>query len=467
MPIKFHNTLSGAKEDFVPIDEGKVRMYTCGPTTYDFAHIGNFRAYIFQDILRRWLTHRGYRVTHIMNITDVDDKTIHGSSAEGLHLREFTDRYVTAFFEDLESLRVEKAEYYPRATDHIEEMIKLTQKLMDKNLGYRGEDGTIYFSVHRFSQYGKLSRVDLKGLKVGARVKSDEYTKENPQDFALWKAWDAKDGDVFWQTPLGKGRPGWHLECSAMSMKYLGETFDIHSGGVDLIFPHHENEIAQSQGSAGVKFVNYWLHCEHLLVDGKKMSKSLGNFYTLKDILAMGYKPEAVRYVLLATHYKQQLNFTFDALEAGQNTVERFRQFVDRLQEITKELEDSYVMQLTKSARVRFEEAMDDDLNITLALSSMFEYIREMNRLIDQSTVGCNAAAEAAQLMSDIDQILAIGKVEVVEPLAEEMVQLIEMREQARAAGDWETADQIRAKLKQQGIILEDTPQGIRWKKMS
>ncbi|MEM7819165.1 MAG: cysteine--tRNA ligase, partial [Candidatus Aenigmatarchaeota archaeon] len=291
MVLKLFNTLTRKKEVFKPIKKNEVRMYTCGPTVYDFAHIGNFRTYVWQDILKRWLLFKGFKVKHVMNLTDIDDKTIKGAREQGISLREFTEKYIKAFFEDSKTLNLLPADVYPRATEHIREIVELIKILIEKGYAYKGEDGSIYYDISKFKDYGKLSKLKIKELKAGARVKSDSYTKEEAYDFALWKAWDPEDGEVFFETEIGKGRPGWHIECSAMSMKYLGETFDIHTGGVDLIFPHHENEIAQSEAATGKKFVNYWLHAEHLIVEGRKMSKSLGNFYTLRDLLAKGYDP--------------------------------------------------------------------------------------------------------------------------------------------------------------------------------
>ncbi|MEM7825323.1 MAG: cysteine--tRNA ligase, partial [Candidatus Aenigmatarchaeota archaeon] len=343
MSLKLYNTLTRKKEVFKPIRKNEVRMYTCGPTVYDFAHIGNFRTYVWQDILKRWLLYKGFRVIHVMNITDIDDKTIKGSRSQGISLKEFTEKYTEAFFKDSESLNLLPANFYPRATQHIKEIVELIKILIRKGYAYKSEDGSIYYNISKFKSYGKLSKLKIKELKAGARVKLDSYTKEEAYDFALWKAWDPEDGDVFFETDIGKGRPGWHIECSAMSMKYLGETFDIHTGGVDLIFPHHENEIAQSEAATGKKFVKYWLHAEHLIVEGRKMSKSLGNFYTLRDLIGKGYNPISIRYLLLSTHYKQQLNFTFESLESAKNTVESLFNFLLKLKEIKEGKENKQV----------------------------------------------------------------------------------------------------------------------------
>ncbi len=346
--MKLFNTLTKLKEEFVPVDPKLVRLYTCGPTVYNFAHIGNFRTYVFEDLLRRWLKYRGFKVKQVMNLTDVDDKIIRDSQAQKISLKEFTTKYAKAFFEDWKALNLEKVEVYPNATDHITEMVAMIKVLLDKGLAYKTDDG-IYFSISKFKSYGELAHLDQKQLKAGAsgRVLKDEYEKENLADFALWKFWDKKDGDVFWETELGKGRPGWHIECSAMSAKHLTDAFknskfmpekfktlDIHTGGVDNLFPHHQNEVAQTEGCVSVPFVKYWLHSEHLLVDGRKMAKSFKNFYTVRDILNKGYHPIALRYLLLSAHYRQKLNFTFDALEASSVAVQRLKDFVKRLHEI-------------------------------------------------------------------------------------------------------------------------------------
>ena len=445
---------------------GKVKIYTCGPTVYDYAHIGNFRAFLFEDLLKRWLIQRGFKVTHVMNLTDIDDKTIKGSQKQGIPLRQFTDFYVKAFFEDIKALNIQPADVYPKATDHIPEMIQLIKTLMAKGIAYKGEDGSIYFSVCKFPEYGQLSHIKVDELKAGARVSQDEYAKEEAQDFALWKAWTTEDGDVFWETELGKGRPGWHIECSAMSTKYLGETFDIHCGGVDNMFPHHENEIAQSEGATGKKFVNYWMHNEHLQVEGKKMSKRFGNFYTLRDLLAKGYDPIAIRYLLMSTHYRQQFNFTFEGLEAAKAAVERLRNFIRRLHEVEGTTNTGKVATLMAKLEACFGGSMDDDLNIGIALSSLFDFVREINSMLDANIVSKDEAAEVGGLMMRLDEVLGvIGKVEVEEALPSDIDALVQKREEARKAKNWKEADAIRAQLKAMGIVLEDTAQGVRWHK--
>ena len=464
--IYFFNTLTRRKEKFVPLEKGKVKMYTCGPTVYDFAHIGNFRAFVFEDLLRRWLEYCGYKVIHVMNITDVDDKTIAAARKRGISLREYTEHYTRAFFEDITALNIEKAHYYPRATEHIPEMVTLIKKLLEKGYAYRGEDGSIYYDISKFKDYGKLSKIRVKELKPGARVKVDEYRKEEAHDFALWKAWDEEDGDVFWETELGKGRPGWHIECSAMSMKYLGETFDIHCGGVDNIFPHHENEIAQSEAATGKQFVRYWLHNEYLLVEGRKMSKRFGNYYTLRDVLAKGYDPKAIRYLLMSTHYRQQLNFTFEGLEAAKNAVDRLTNFVYRLLDADGEGCGEKIGLLMESVQKRFEEAMCDDLNIAVALAAIFNFVREVNKLMDDNKLSRGEAEQVYELMMRFDKVLGvIGEVKKEEEkLPKEAEALIRKREEARKVRDWETADRIRERLKAMGVIVEDTPQGVKWR---
>jgi cysteinyl-tRNA synthetase len=462
--ICFFNTLTRRKEKFVPIESGKVRMYTCGPTVYDYAHIGNFRAFVFEDLLKRWLEYRGFKVTHVMNLTDVDDKTIRGSQKQHIPLVQYTEHYANAFFEDIKALNIEPADFYPRATRHIPEMVALVTKLIQNGYGYTGQDGSIYYAINKFKNYGKLSHIKVAELKAGARVKTDEYTKEEAQDFALWKAWTPEDGDVFWETELGKGRPGWHIECSAMSMKYLGETFDIHCGGIDNMFPHHENEIAQSEAATGKKFVNYWLHNEHLLVEGKKMAKKFGNFYTLRDLLGKGYDPIAIRYLLLSSHYRAQFNFTFEALDAAGLAVERLRNFVRRLQDAQGKGCGGKVAELLQKVQEGVGGAMDDDLNVSVALAVLFDFVREMNVLLDDGVVSKTEADGVAAVMKRFDGMLGVvGKI-AEEALPKEAAELIAKREEARKAKDWATADALRAQLSELGVVVEDTAQGVRWR---
>jgi cysteinyl-tRNA synthetase len=463
--LRFFNTLTRTTEKFVSIEEGMVKMYTCGPTVYDYSHIGNFRAFIFEDLLRRWLEHRGFNVTQVMNLTDVDDKTIKGSREEGIPLTEYTERYTKAFFEDVTRLNIQRAEYYPRATEHIPEMVSLIKKLLEKGYAYRGKDGSVYYDISKFKDYGKLARINVERLKAGARVKADEYAKEEARDFALWKAWDEKDGPVFWETEVGKGRPGWHIECSAMSMKYLGETLDIHCGGVDNLFPHHENEIAQSEAATGKKFVNYWLHNEWLLSDGKRMAKSFHNYYTLSDLMKKGYDPRAVRYLLLATHYRQQFNFTLEGLEAAKGAIERLINFMYRLTDVDGKGSGGKAKLLMERLEKDFSEAMDDDLGVSQALAALFDFVRELNNLLDGNLLGKEEANQVQNLMIRLDRVLGvIGEVKKEAKLPKEAEELIMKREVARKAKDWKTADQIREQLKVMGVIVEDTSQGVKWR---
>ncbi len=467
MSVRFFDTRRRALVDFVPMTPGEVRMYTCGPTIYGLAHIGNFRTFLFEDLLRRYLKYRGYKVTQVMNITDIDDKTIRGCNAKGIPLDEYTAPFRTAFFEDLDVLRIERAEHYPSATHHIAEMVEITQKLLGSGNAYKAEDGSIYFRIATFPRYGALSHMNLAELKVGARVNSDEYEKDAVSDFALWKAWDPQDGTVFWDTPLGRGRPGWHIECSAMSMKYLGQTFDIHTGGVDNIFPHHENEIAQSEASTGVPFVNHWLHAEHLIVEGRRMAKSLGNFYTLRDLTARGIPAVAVRYLLLSTHYRQQLNFTFEGLEAARNAIGRLRDFRQRLTEITGNGDGhSEFAELITQSRTGFEASLDDDLNASGGLGVLFEFLREANRRMDAGLVNRNDAIEALKFLDSLDTVLSVISDDKSSDSSDAQIeQLIRDREHARATKQWARSDEIRAELAAKGVILEDTPGGTRWKR--
>ncbi len=463
MTLRFFNTLTRRKEEFHTIHPGEVRMYTCGPTVYDFAHIGNFRAYIFGDVLHRYLEYKGYKVTYVMNITDVDDKTIAGSQKEGISLADYTRRYKEAFFADIKSLNIKPADIYPEATAHIKDMVALVRTLLAKGCAYKNE-GSTYFRISSFSSYGKLSHMDISGLKAGARVSADEYEKEQVADFALWKGWDKKDGEIFWETEVGKGRPGWHIECSTMSMKYLGKHFDIHTGGVDLIFPHHENEIAQSESATGEKFVNFWLHNEHLMVEGRKMAKSFGNYYTLRDLLNKGYNPIAIRYLLMATHYRQQLNFTFDGLKAAKNALQRLYDFVDNLNLVKGEEDNPQVQEIIRKAKKDFEEALDDDLNTPEALGIVFTLIKDVNRLMDQKKISKSNAGDVLKAMNGFDSVLGLFKREEL-ALDEKVKMMIEKRAKARKEKDFKLADQIRKELEEKGIILEDTPEGTKWKR--
>ncbi len=465
MALALYDTLRRERVTFEPLEPGCARMYTCGPTVHDFAHIGNLRTFLFEDLLRRVLEARGYDVTQVMNLTDVDDKIIQKARASGETIAEFTSRYTQAFFEDLTTLRVERAEHYPTATGHIDAMVDLVKRLEAAGHTYRTDDGSIWFRIASFPGYGKLSRIDLSGMRDGARVESDEYDKEDPKDFALWKA--AKPGEEAWDSGFGRGRPGWHIECSAMSMAYLGETFDIHTGGVDNIFPHHENEIAQSEAATGRPFARIWLHAEHLIVDGQKMAKSLGNFFTLRDLLERGYRPRAIRYLLLSVHYRQQLNFTFAGLDQAAASIERLSDFVRRVEELppgAAPVEE--LAARSHRAREAFEEALDDDLNTSRALAAVFEWVRDANRAIDE---GRASAADRPALEAVLEAFDAVY--DVLTPDAEELrldegIQaLIDEREAARRERDWNRADALRGRLEELGIVVEDTPAGPRWKR--
>lgn len=465
MAFKLFNTLTRKKQVFRPLKPDIVRMYSCGPTVYNFPHMGNYRAYIFADLLRKYLNYKCFKVVQIMNITDVEDKIIRDSQKEGVSLTEFTRRYENAFFEDLEKLRIPKADVHPRATEHINEMVALIRQLLEKGIAYKADDESIYYNIRKFRNYGKLAQLDKTELLAGAsgRILADEYKKEQVQDFALWKAWSPEDGDVFWDTDIGRGRPGWHIECSAMSMKYLGESFDIHTGGVDLVFPHHQNEIAQSEGVTKTTFVKFWVHNEWLLVDGQKMSKSLGNFYTLRDVLAKGYDSLAVRYLLLATHYRQSLNFTFEGLDAAKNALERLWDFVRKLKEIKTDGENPKIEKHIVSAKRKFESSLDNDLEISPALASVFDFVRKINTLIDKSKVFKSDADKVLDFLKSIDSVLSILKDD--EAIPQEVLVLVDQREKARAGKNWEAADALRKAITEKGYVVEDTEQGPRVKK--
>ena len=462
MTISFNNSLTHRLQEFTPITEGFVGLYTCGPTVYNYAHIGNFRAYTFEDLLKRTLLFNGLKVKHVMNLTDVDDKTIKGSQAAGIPLTTFTKQYKEAFFNDIKTLRLIPADVYPAATDHVPEMIQLIQTLFDKGIAYQAEDKSVYFSLAKWPKYGQLVHIERDQMLTGARFSMDEYTKESVGDFALWKAWDEKDGDVAWDSPWGKGRPGWHIECSAMSSKYLGKTFDIHCGGIDNMFPHHEDEIAQSEAANGVKFVNYWLHCAHLMVEGQKMSKSLGNFYTLRDILAKGYTGREIRWVLIATHYRQSLNFSFKALDDARTSIQRIEALITRLKDAhplaDKGVEET--QKATQEAIDAFRNALNDDLNISAALGALFDLVRELNRLLDKGDCAGAAATTALQCIAQIDTVLDVCKPDAEDGVPAEIQKMADDRQAARRAKDFATADALRKQLDDLGWVIEDTPKG-------
>ncbi len=461
MALKLFNTLTKQMENFCEIEPGIVKLYTCGPTVYDYAHIGNFRSYVVEDLIKRTLLALGYRVKHVMNITDIDDKTIRKANQTGKTLAEITGFYTEAFFKDLQTLNILPADIYPRATEHIPEMISLIKKLLEKGYAYE-KDGSVYFSISRFPDYGILANIKPEQLKIGLAVDVDEYEKDAVQDFVLWKK--KKDDEPFWQTEIGEGRPGWHIECSAMSMKYLGETFDIHMGGVDNIFPHHVNEIAQSEAATGKKFVNYWLHCQHLIVEGKKMSKSLGNFYTLHDLLKENHSPAAIRFLLLSAHYRKSLNFTLQGLSAASKSVQKLQNFlfflkINRFAEGDNEKISLYL----QNAHKKFLAALEDDFNISEALAIIFTTINFLNQQITGFKSKNVQAAE--QFLKNIDQVLGVLDWNAQPPqLSEEQQELIRRRQEARNQKNFSLADQIRLQLNAENIEILDTPTGSLWK---
>ena len=465
MALRFYNTLTQQVEEFAPLDGNTVRMYTCGPTVYHYAHIGNFRTFTFEDILRRWLRARGYKLDHVMNITDVEDKIIRNAAAANKSLTEYTEQYTQAFLDDTAALRLERPERLVKATDHIKEMVQAIQELGARGFTYQS-DGSVYYRISKFPGYGKLSHNDFSGIRAGARVDVDEYDKGDARDFVLWKA--PKDSEPFWESEIGPGRPGWHIECSAMAMKYLGETLDIHAGGVDLIFPHHENEIAQSEAITDKPFARFWLHAEFLSIEAQKMSKSAGNFYTLRDLLELGYEPEAVRYLLASVPYRKKLNFTFDGLKAAATAIDRLRNFKLRLE--TDKYPDGVnekILERTRDSARRFGESLDDDLNTAEALASLFEFVRDANTAMDAGEFRAANTAPALDLLRQFDAIFDVLRAsEKQSGISDAEVEgLIAQRAQAKKGRDFARADQIRQQLLDAGIILEDTKEGIRWKR--
>ena len=467
--IKFYNSLTRQKEEFKPMNEKEVGMYSCGPTVYNYAHIGNFRAYIFSDLVRRVLEDYGYNVKLVMNLTDVDDKTIRNSKENHISLSEYTKKYKEAFFEDIKTLRIKPATVNPSATEHINEMIDII-KLLEKNGHTYEADGSIYFKISTFPEYGELANLDKQELKEGAsgRVSSDEYDKENASDFVLWKAYTEEDGDVYWDSPFGKGRPGWHIECSAMSCKYLGKHFDIHTGGVDNKFPHHENEIAQNEAAFNEKFVNYWLHCEHLIVDGEKMSKSKGNFYTLRDLLNKGLSAEAIRYSLMNSHYRKQLNFTIEGINQSQSAIDRVNDLICRLKDVNKtDADDSAVMKELEESNKNFFESIYDDLNVSEALGVFFSFIKSINISFDSINVSSrDAIIKFIERVNNIINCFNMNGEKEIESSEEEKInKLIEERTLAKKEKNYKRADEIRDELNSMGIEIMDTPNGVRWKR--
>ena len=494
MAIELFNTLSGKVEEFRPLEDNLVRMYACGPTVYDYGHIGNFRTFIVVDTLRRFLKQSGYGLKHVMNITDVDDKIIRNAARDGVTVQEYTAKYKKAFLEDADSLNIQHPEMLVNATDHIPEMAYFIAGLRDKGYAYQAEDGSYYFRIAKFPGYGKLSKKDFSGMEDGARVDVDEYEKDNARDFALWKA--PKPGEAQWDTEIGPGRPGWHIECSVMSMKYLGESFDIHAGGEDLIFPHHENEIAQSEALTGQPFVHVWVHSRFLLVEGEKMSKKLGNFYTVRDLVLMGHKPSSIRFLLMSVPYRKQLNFTFDGLTQAANSVERLRNFKLRL-ETTQWLEGSNpkVAGMAAQASTEGTAALSDDLNTARALGAMFDLVRDVNAAADAGEVRKEDVVHLLKALAQFDEIFAVlqdddaakvrsivewakaeGLGDKITPAAAEIAKaaalsdaevehLVAEHSQARKARNFARSDEIRNQLAEQGVILENTKDGVRWKR--
>jgi cysteinyl-tRNA synthetase len=474
--IRLHNTLSGQTEPFVPQRAGEVGMYTCGPTVYDYAHIGNYRTFVFQDVLRRFLKLRGFKLNHVMNLTDVDDRIITRAAEAGVGIRDYTQKFVQAFFGDCKTLSIEEPEHWIRATDHIDDMVALIQKLQQKTYTYPGE-GSIYYRIAKFPEYGKLSKIDLSGIQAGARVDNDRYEKESARDFALWKA--PKPGEHFWETPIGPGRPGWHIECSAMAMKYLGDTLDIHTGGIDLAFPHHENEIAQSEAATGKPFARYWLHAEHLLVEGEKMSKSLGNFFTLRDLFAKGYKPSALRFALASVPYRRQLNFTFEGLQQAASAIDRLRNFSDRLKagKFPEGKMPGMAGRIAKAA-ADFDAGLSDDLNTAMALAAVYDFVREANIAMDKGEFRQGDVPSAQEFLATFDKVFAVvadsdaeklrslGYADAVAITDAEVEKLIAERQDARKRRDFATSDRVRKELADRGIIVEDSKDGtVRWKR--
>ena len=465
MALRLFNTLTQHVEAFSPANGNTVRMYSCGPTVYNYAHIGNLRTFTFNDTLRRWLKYRGFQLDHVMNITDVEDKIIRKSMELGVPMGEYTQKYEKFFLEDMATMRLEKPERIVRATEHIGEMVSLIEKLQEKGFTYESE-GSVYYRISQFPGYGKLSHTDFSGMQDGARVDNDEYEKESARDFVLWKS--RKGEEPAWDAPFGAGRPGWHIECSAMAMKYLGDTLDIHTGGVDLAFPHHENEIAQSEAATGKPFARFWIHCEHLNVDMLKMSKSIGNIYTLRDLVEMGHTPEALRFLLMSVPYRKKLNFTLDSLKGAQTSIERLRNYKFRLEsDILPTGENAEVSALALQAFAKFEEAMDDDLNTAEALAAIFEYVRETNTRMDHGGFLEGNKAAALDLLKCFDSLFDVlnSAAPIGGPDDSAIDALVTERTFAKKAKNFGRADEIRNQLLDLGVILEDTKDGVRWKR--
>lgn len=465
MALSLFNTLTLRVEEFQPADGKTVRMYSCGPTVYNFAHIGNLRTFTFNDTLRRWLRYRGFVLDHVMNITDVEDKIIRKSMELGVPMGEYTGKYEKFFLEDMATLRLEQPERIVRATEHIHDMVELIETLQQRGFTYESE-GSVYYRISQFPQYGKLSHNDFSGIQAGARVDNDEYDKDDARDFVLWK--QRKGEEPYWDAPFGAGRPGWHIECSAMAMRYLGDTLDIHTGGVDLAFPHHENEIAQSEGATGKPFARYWIHCEHLHVDMQKMSKSIGNIYTLRELVEMGHSPEALRFLLMSVPYRKKLNFTLDSLKGAQTSIDRLRNYRLRLK--TDKLAEGVnpaITQLYQQSLEKFEASLDDDLNTAEALAAVYEFVRETNILLDQGSFLAGNQGEALDLLSRFDSVFAVLEPTVTSSGLDDAAieALILERTEAKKTRQFARADEIRNQLLEDGVVLEDTKDGVRWKR--
>lgn len=458
MPPRFFNTLTRQVEPLQPLQPDRVRIYTCGPTVYNHAHIGNFRAYVFEDLLQRHLEYRGYTVERIMNLTDVDDKTIRGCRAAGIPLHDFTRPYIEAFFQDLDTLRIKRADKFPAATEpeNIAHMIHMISELIARGHAYQAEDRSVYFRIASFPSYGRLAHLNLDELRPSGRIRNDEYEKEHIGDFALWKAWDEQDGDVWWDSPWGRGRPGWHIECSAMAMRLLGPQIDIHCGGIDNIFPHHEAEIAQTECVTGLPFVRLWMHCAHLMVEGRKMAKSEGNFFTLRDLLEKGHTGREIRYVLISANYRLPLNFTFEGLAAARAALTRFDEWSARLDESAQ---DAAPEPLPDGLDIeRFGAALDDDLNISAALGALFDVIRDSNRLLDAGKLTPGQIRTLRDWRDGINTVLQFQPEQTVIP--PEVTKLLEARAAARAAKNWAESDRLRDAIRDAGWIVKDTKDG-------
>lgn len=474
MGLRLFNTLSRSVQEFAPLDPAgkKVGMYCCGPTVYDFAHIGNWRTFVFGDLVRRYLEFKGYEVRHVMNITDVEDKIIKAVRESKTTLRDFTGKYEAAFLEDLKALNCQMPHETPHATEHVAEIISLIEKLLARGIAYKAADGSVYFSIEKYRAsgrtYGRLLKLNLDELRAGERVKSDEYAKEAVADFALWKARAADDGEVCWPSPWGEGRPGWHVECSAMSMKILGASFDLHLGGEDLIFPHHEDEIAQSEGATGKPFVKYWLHGAHLLVEGRKMSKSLGNFFTLRDLMGKGFNGREIRYLLLTAHYRETFNFTLEGLQGARTALARIDECVGKLREFGVPSSGGSATEPPEGGTLnlvtRFTDALDNDLNISAAWAAVFDWVRETNRRVAENSLTATDAASGLAAWEKINSVLGIGAAQEAEA-PPDFVTLLKAREAARKAKDFKRSDAIREELKAKGWVIEDTPKGPKLKR--